>query len=64
MFEQEDPYSGYMDKFFATNPHPSIQWIHDLGKFRHGPASASLLTEAERTGDLEIRHVIILLPFG
>jgi nuclear pore complex protein Nup133 len=57
MFEQEDLYSGYMDKFFATNPHLSIQWIHDLGKFRYGAASTVLLKEAERTGDLDIRHV-------
>ena len=57
LFAHDDIYSGYMDMFFAENPCPSISWIHDLGKGRHGPASQALLSEAEKDTDLDTKHV-------
>jgi len=59
MFAQEDIYRGYMDKFFAEYPHPSISWIHDLGRGRHGAASHTLLAESKRANNLQTKHFIL-----
>ena len=57
LFAQSDEYSGYIDKYFAKNPNPSISWIHELGKSRWGAASSTLLVQASVTADLPTRHV-------
>ncbi|KZT09491.1 uncharacterized protein LAESUDRAFT_646564 [Laetiporus sulphureus 93-53] len=49
----------YLDAFFASHPHPSISWIHDLGRGRYDYASKALLLESERTVNLEERHFIL-----
>lgn len=61
MFAQE--HGNYLDKFFARRPNPSISWIHDFGKRRYGPASESLLLEAETASELETKHVGTRLLF-
>lgn len=57
MFAQESTYGEYMDKFFAEHHHPTISWIHDLGRGRHGAASETLLAVSQDTNDLQIKHV-------
>ncbi|KII88453.1 hypothetical protein PLICRDRAFT_110437 [Plicaturopsis crispa FD-325 SS-3] len=59
MFAQEDAYGEYMDKFFDQHPHPSISWIHDLGKGRHGAASETLLIQAQGAKDLASKHLML-----
>ena len=52
-----------MDRFFDKHPHPSISWIHNLGKRRHGSAAVSLLAGARNVSDLATRHVSGLFCF-
>lgn len=59
MFAQESIYGGYMDKFFAEHHHPSISWIHDLGRERHGAASETLLAISKDMHDLQTKHVCV-----
>lgn len=57
LFALGDVYTDYVDSFFAKHPHPSLSWIHDLGKGRWETASLTLLKEANHTADLSTRHV-------
>lgn len=57
MFAQEDAYGGYFDKFFAEQRHPSISWVHDIGRGRFGAASQTLLDESRDASDLQMKHV-------
>ncbi|KAF8892544.1 Non-repetitive/WGA-negative nucleoporin C-terminal-domain-containing protein [Infundibulicybe gibba] len=59
MFSQADTNHVYMDRFFTEHPHPSISWIHDLGKERHSSAAAALLAEAEHATNLEVKHLML-----
>ncbi|EGO21494.1 hypothetical protein SERLADRAFT_451525, partial [Serpula lacrymans var. lacrymans S7.9] len=59
MFAQKDLYSGYMDKFFADHPRPTISWIHDIGRGRPAAASASLLEESTRAPELEVKQFML-----
>lgn len=60
LFAQEEHqpiFGAYLDKFFATHQHPSMSWLHDVGKGRYGIAANSLLEEAESAGELSAKHV-------
>lgn len=57
MFAQEDLYSIYFDRFFASNPHPNISWLHDLGKGRYEATAQTLLEEANRSTNLPSKQV-------
>ena len=63
LFAQEnDPaFNGYLDKFFAAHPYPSVSWIHDVGQGRYDVGSNALLEEAETAGELSAKHVSRLL---
>lgn len=51
MFAQHD-HIEYMDLFFAEHPHPSISWLHDLGRGRYAPASQALQSEAGHASEI------------
>lgn len=55
--EHHSSFSAYLDKFFATHQHPSVSWIHDVGKGRFGIAADALLEEADSAGELSAKHV-------
>ncbi|KAL4265228.1 nucleoporin Nup133 family protein [Pleurotus pulmonarius] len=59
MFAQEDLYSIYFDRFFAAHPHPSIAWLHDLGKGRYESTAQTLLEEANRSTNLPSRQFLL-----
>ncbi|KAG9226276.1 hypothetical protein CCMSSC00406_0003155 [Pleurotus cornucopiae] len=59
MFAQEDLYSIYFDRFFASNPHPSISWLHDLGKGRYESTAQTLLEEANRSTNLPSKQFLL-----
>ncbi|KAK7467177.1 hypothetical protein VKT23_004235 [Stygiomarasmius scandens] len=59
IFAQESTYDGYLDKFFETNPQPSISWLHDLNKRRHEAAAVALAQAASKETNLETRHLIL-----
>ncbi len=56
MFSYDDE-KGYIDRFFAEKPNPSVSWLHDIGKQRFGDASNVLLHEARGAVNLESKHV-------
>ena len=51
----------YLDLFFAEHPHPSISWIHDLGRGRFAQAAQDLQSEAEHAPELVSKHVGIIV---
>lgn len=57
MFAQDGAHGTYMDRFFAEHPYPSVSWIHDMAKRRHGAAASTLLSEAQGVSDLATKHV-------
>ncbi|KAJ3755523.1 hypothetical protein EV360DRAFT_96127 [Lentinula raphanica] len=57
MFSQDDAHTVYIDKFFEQNPTPSLSWLNDLGKKRYLEAADALLTEAQQTVNLEVKHL-------
>ncbi|EKM55617.1 uncharacterized protein PHACADRAFT_256352 [Phanerochaete carnosa HHB-10118-sp] len=62
LFAQEQHhavFSAYLDKFFASHRHPSVSWLHDIGKGRYGIAANSLLEEAESAGELSAKHLML-----
>lgn len=59
LFLQSETHGEYIDSFFVKNPHPSLSWIHDLGKDRWVKASMTLLDQSDKTKDLNVRHVSI-----
>ncbi|EJD02313.1 uncharacterized protein FOMMEDRAFT_124682 [Fomitiporia mediterranea MF3/22] len=59
LFEQSETYGEYIDAFFIKHPYPNVSWVHDIGKGRWGSASSTLLTQVDRTLDLETRHVML-----
>ncbi|THU89518.1 hypothetical protein K435DRAFT_969042 [Dendrothele bispora CBS 962.96] len=59
IFAQDSIYDGYLDKFFETNPQPSISWLHDLSKQRHGAAAVALAQAAVKETSLDTRHLIL-----
>ena len=64
MFAQQDIYSEFMDRFFAENSHPSVSWIHDLGKCRYELASRTLFEEAQNAYSLQSKHVNLNLALS
>ncbi|KAF9454530.1 hypothetical protein P691DRAFT_655678 [Macrolepiota fuliginosa MF-IS2] len=58
MFSQGDE-RGYVDKFFAERPNPSISWLHDIEKRRFDDASQALLGEARGAVNLESKHLML-----
>ncbi|KAJ7632668.1 hypothetical protein FB45DRAFT_978375 [Roridomyces roridus] len=59
MFSQDEVHSGFLDKYFATHPDPSISWIHDLGQRRYEAAAAALLTESQNAAQLNTKHLML-----
>ncbi|TCD68905.1 hypothetical protein EIP91_009455 [Steccherinum ochraceum] len=57
MFAQDS--GTYLDQYFAEHPHPSISWIHDLGRGRYDQASKSLLEDAENANELLSKHLML-----
>lgn len=60
MFMQDEMYSGYVDKFFASHSYSGLSWIQDFDQKRYGDASISLLNESKVAVDLETKHVSFL----
>ncbi|KAH9952015.1 hypothetical protein B0H21DRAFT_800355 [Amylocystis lapponica] len=52
-------HDDYLDRFFAEHPDSPILWLHELGRGRYGPASESLLHEADRAGELVSKHLML-----
>ncbi|KAH8116942.1 Non-repetitive/WGA-negative nucleoporin C-terminal-domain-containing protein [Phellopilus nigrolimitatus] len=59
MFAQSELYEAYIDTFFAKHPHPTISWVHDLGKGCWDSAALTLLAQAGQTPDLATRNVML-----
>ncbi|KAF9533020.1 hypothetical protein CPB83DRAFT_903494 [Crepidotus variabilis] len=59
MFEQEPSTSKFLDSFFRERPHPSISWIHDLGKERFDFAATALLLDADTATNLEAKQLML-----
>ncbi|KAF5373775.1 hypothetical protein D9758_000587 [Tetrapyrgos nigripes] len=59
IFAQDSMYDGYLDKFFVSNPHPSISWLHDLNKRQHEAAAVALAQAASKETNLDTRHLIL-----
>ena len=64
MFAQHD-HIEYMDLFFAEHPHPSISWLHDLGRGQYASASQALHSVAGHASDIvsmqvsyQVSHII------
>ncbi|KZT42039.1 hypothetical protein SISSUDRAFT_1125969 [Sistotremastrum suecicum HHB10207 ss-3] len=63
MFQQEERFSPYIDKFFAEHPQPRLSWIQDLRKERFGQAAESLLEVSEREPCLAVKHVMLSMGY-
>ena len=61
--EEEPEFDMYVDRFFERRRHPSVQWIHDIGKGRYGIAANLLLEEAEGATELSAKQVSLLLHY-
>ncbi|KIJ44042.1 hypothetical protein M422DRAFT_30592 [Sphaerobolus stellatus SS14] len=64
LFDEEDTYSEYIDKFFGDHPTPRISWIHDLKKKEKTAylnAAEALLHEAANESNREARHFMLSL---
>lgn len=64
MFQQEERFSPYVDKFFLEYPQPRISWIQDLRNERFGQAAESLLQVSEQEPSLAVKHVSNLAMTG
>ncbi|KAI0322245.1 Non-repetitive/WGA-negative nucleoporin C-terminal-domain-containing protein [Amylostereum chailletii] len=58
LYEQEEIYGPYIDRFFATRSHPSVSWIHDLHRHRYAAAADSLLSEGQQAGELVAKQLL------
>ncbi|KAI0065375.1 hypothetical protein BV25DRAFT_1880143 [Artomyces pyxidatus] len=59
MFQHEEAYTDYLDKFFSKHSYPSISWIHDLHKGQYDSAAESLLVESENAGNLAVKQLML-----
>jgi nuclear pore complex protein Nup133 len=59
MFAQEERYGHDIDKFFEEHPNRTISWIHDLGTRKYGPASQSLLAEAQNAPEVLSKELLL-----